>query len=600
MGRDASGAELVARVRKMRDAQNVPESSADLLERVRKFLQEHETTSPTDTTHAVFDSYHDWWVGQKSTYKLMIAEDSTLDLFYRYVAAMYDLGVPLMMAERRSSEIRFVQDLCIWGNKDTWIPAAEILSMNGAVMQLLGRVLGEVFPQSEFLDLFIYDGSGSCLKKGIMKTSVRLVWSALVVDKERALSIHDFVVRRFKDECDPARSPELHALQTRMEEFSSDNTWVNFFSAEVYQGRNFVRMPLCDRVSPQPMQSPENRPFKPVEAVRFNYKSGALDSTEHVASPEDLDSQTWLNVGILRREAGTPLTEWKVPTWNGGTVPRSAPATPAFSQAPATAPGERRSAKVQVRTRTGSDPIAKTARPLRGSGAPAVREESKITAEREFDGTVAEFRARLEESLGAQEEELAQEEDRITWRKEGAQIEFRASNRRVYVQGKVSQVRSMLTGVASFSHSVGDNSRSTIGARTTRTAPSIAGSNSRAAQSISPSCVYAPKNAGAASVAGSAFSTSPAGAATAAAAALVLPLDRKVTKDFAAEGEGEISLTVGDHVTIQSDPEGSTANMHRWVYGQNHSTGEVGWFPLADASGELEEASTLAADGVAA
>merc|ERR1719433_425431 len=117
-----------------------------------------------------------------------------------------------------------------------------------------------------------------------MKTSVRLVYNTdggLVVNKERALSIHDYMVCRFLEESD--QSPELSALHSRMQALSSDNTWTNFFSAEVYQGKNFVRMPLCDRVSPQPMQSPENRPFKPVEAVRYNYKDGALENMEHLA-----------------------------------------------------------------------------------------------------------------------------------------------------------------------------------------------------------------------------------------------------------------------------------------------------------------------------
>ena len=75
-----TGVDLVTRVRKFREVQgtlhheSIP-NVAEVLERIRKFLQEHETPRSSDNTHVVFDSYLDWWLGTKLSFKLAFAED---------------------------------------------------------------------------------------------------------------------------------------------------------------------------------------------------------------------------------------------------------------------------------------------------------------------------------------------------------------------------------------------------------------------------------------------------------------------------------------------------------------------------------------------
>merc|ERR1712232_1116854 len=46
-------------------------------------------------------------------------------------------------------------------------------------------------------------------------------------------------------------------------------------------------------------------------------------------------------------------------------------------------------------------------------------------------------------------------------------------------------------------------------------------------------------------------------------------------------GEGGLTLSAGDHVAITSDPDESSKNIYRWVYGENHSNKEMGWFPFS-------------------
>ena len=354
----------------------------EALKRIRDFLQKHETASSTDNTHAVFDNYVDWWLGKKSSFKLAIAEDGTIELLNNYIDECYKLGVPLTLAEKRTPEIKFVQDLCIWGTPTDTVTVEELFQQDGHFAHMLGRAIGEIYPQSESLHLVVFDATGTSMTKAVMKTSVRLVWPSLVVDKERALKIHDYVVDKFKD----ASEAELKELSQRALELNKENVWANIFSTEIYTGRQCVRMPLCDRVSPSPMKAPERRPFVPVCVLKFNYQEGALQTSERVVkSAEELDGHEWIKIGSIRCETGTPLTEWKEPVRKasgpGGT--RSF-----LSAAGGVLRGQRSSGQVKVRTRSGSD------NPLLGAVRRVVLGQNALEAGREADGRHATRRRR--------------------------------------------------------------------------------------------------------------------------------------------------------------------------------------------------------------
>jgi len=197
------GIDLLAKAKRLREVETISHESvqnvAELMEKVSKFMQEHETPSATDCTHTVFDSYIDWWMNSKPTFKLAIAEDNTLETMYKYLTQMYDLGIPLTLAEKRSPEIRFVQDIEIWGTKEETIKAEELLHPQKKFTRLLGQSMGEIYPGNQFLDMVAFDSTGVSRTKGVMKTSIRLVWSNIVVDKDRAARIRDFFVHKFKD-----------------------------------------------------------------------------------------------------------------------------------------------------------------------------------------------------------------------------------------------------------------------------------------------------------------------------------------------------------------------------------------------------------------
>ena len=584
--------DVIARVRKWREVQSIQHGSAETLERVKKFMQDHETVSTNDFTHTVFDCYYDWWIDPKSSFKLQVVDDSAIDLLNWCIAQCYDLGVPLTLAEKRTPEIRFVQDLSIWGTETAAVKVDELVVSDGCFMNLLGQTMGTVFTESEFLDLVIFDATGFSKTKGVMKTSLRFVWSGIVVDKERALRIHDYVVHKFKE----TAQEDVKALLFRMHDCNRDNVWNAIFSDEVYQGRHGVRMPLNDRVSPSPMKAPENRPFAPVSVLRFMYQEGKLQRAERIAEKENLETVGWVKIGSIRQVAGTPLMQWTEPQWQGPRPTRGHVAQGNQGgltvASPAAAGAARSAGQVKLRTRNGSDGYEP--RPRVPRNGPAVKEERRVELEREFDGTMDEFKEKLVEKLGQENWNFTQDDYALTCTKAGdgnAQIVFKAKSKRVYVSGTQQQVRIVLSVIQLFAQGVGEAARSVAQTQCSHAPGSVAGSAyggsayaSSHAPSLAPSHVYAPSVAPSMprSELGAGAASASASAGAAGSSSQSERVATRVTReDFIPESAGELALAARDRVSITNDPEEDFKNIHRWVYGTNLSTEQTGWFPYS-------------------
>ena len=139
-------------------------------------------------------------------------------------------------------------------------------------------------------------------------------------------------------------------------------------------------------------------------------------------------------------------------------------------------------------------------------------------------------------------------------------------------------MRSLLSVIQSFVRSVGSGAD---GRSSTQTARSCRGAGSKAgcyAASFAPSSVYAPSNIG-----------SIASGANPAQPHTFKPTTRIASRAFDPEGSSELKIAVGDRLTIKHDPECDAHNVHRWVYGENHRTKELGWLPLSHAQEEVED-----------
>mmetsp|Transcript_133229 Transcript_133229/g.385548 ORF Transcript_133229/g.385548 Transcript_133229/m.385548 type:complete len:604 (+) Transcript_133229:66-1877(+) len=587
-GSDLAGG-LIAKVRRFREIDNIQDDSvanvAEILERISTFLQERETQSQQECTHAVFDNYPDWWQGQRSYFKLAIAEDNTLELLYEYIGTCYRLGIPLTLTEKRTAQSRLVHDIEIWGAKGAdqlGVTAQDLLGTQSKFARLVGEAMGEVYPQNAFLDCAVFDSSGISRTRNVMKMSLRLVWPSIVVDRERSKKIRDYIVQKLRD----SQDEELVALEQRLRDEDANNQWNSIFSTSVYEGRDGVRMPLNDRTSPAPLKKPERRPFAPFGVVRFDYNGGKLENVSVIAQEQDLDPIDWVKIGVIRKDAGEPLTEWNQPVVRGGgSQPRGdrpqggggamgggggGGGGGGYSGNTSRAPGQ-----VRISTRSGSGSGNTGPRQPRRTGD-RVESEAPTTVEREFDGDMAQFRERLEQQLGRQDGTIEERDGTLTWTQpggEGSTIQYRSSNHRVYIRAKTHQLRSLTSVVSSFVRPVSDDGRSVVSSR--------AQTANRAGSVAAASAVYAPSASRAPSAAYAASSTSVGGAGRSVESAAVGPTRRMAVRRFEPQGNGELSLTENEFVIVTHDPEVGQGNIHRWVYGRSERTQESGWFPLS-------------------
>jgi hypothetical protein len=495
-------------------------------------------------------------------------------LLNKFIGELYLLGIPLTLAEKRTPEFKFIQDISIWGTKSHTFSADELVAVDGGFMNVLGKALGEIYPQSEFLDVVIFDATGLSRTEGAMKTSVRLVWKDIVVDRERALQIHQYVIQRFNEEA----NEQIRKLSITLKEFNMDNSWDNVFSATVYTaGNHSLRMPLNDRVSKRPLQRPERRAFKPVCVARCSYKEGALMGLDLICdhSLPNIDAHDWVKIGSIRCDISTTLTRWKQPVLKGLRTPARIHCSTknTYSATRSVAEGGRTSGQVKVRTMGGSDRVPNQPRNRPGVEAAHFSGETK-PLEREFEYSVQEFREKLEATLGKEQHHFLQDKDELQWRDDGVLILFKQKNKRVYITGKSRQVRSMYSVMLPFTCPVGESMQRsrTQGGR---------GYGVLGTGSMKPSSIYEPSHASSkANSLAQSISSQPSAALLA-----FHEVRRIVSRPFHKELEMELDLGIGDIVIIThdldvEDGKGST-DMHRWVHGTNETSGLRGLFPLS-------------------
>eukprot|EP00931_Biecheleriopsis_adriatica_P068542 TRINITY_DN4248_c0_g1_i1.p1 TRINITY_DN4248_c0_g1~~TRINITY_DN4248_c0_g1_i1.p1 ORF type:complete len:627 (+),score=114.76 TRINITY_DN4248_c0_g1_i1:31-1881(+) len=588
-----SGQKLLEKLLKDREGELKNPEDPDLyekLQQVYQFLTDHETASANDATHEVLEGFLDWWVGPRSTKRLAIVEDNTVDTLYKYMAMMYDMGVPMTLGEKRSKEFKLVQDIELRGTKEARLQVEELINAESKLFHLLGHEMGELYPKQEKLVVVVFDGSGINSRNGLMATTVRLVWPDVIVDKERAIQIMDYLAHKLKNSTDDG----IKAMETHMQTFSEANVWKNAFVDSIYCGPMYVRMPLNDSVSMPPLMRVEKRAFKPLAVWQFEKIEGkqALHPiwSDSTRQSDTLESNDFFQLGCIRCPLGTPLTEWQAPTFKGEQRPRGTYMSGSNNSSGA-APS-RTGSHVRVRTMGGSDG------PAKNRGGPARdgrrQEEQPKTYEREFNGTVEEFREKMDKTLGSAGTAEVDDQGKFVWTQQGesgARIEFRPGNRRVYYIGKDHQCRSLLTATASFAVGVSDSTgRGTTNGSTRAASTRLGSAAGYGGSQVRPSQAFAPREG---SIAGinrpSSVAACSASLAASAAAGISsngsrrhqVPYDRVVCEEFISEAAGELTLAIGDTVTVQKDDEAADNNIDRWVYGENHASKSLGWFPLS-------------------
>eukprot|EP00438_Fugacium_kawagutii_P023408 Skav210890 [mRNA] locus=scaffold3713:145713:146744:+ [translate_table: standard] len=307
-----AGKDLLQKLRRLRPAVEFPSDAEETLEEVHKFLSAKMVTNHNDATHEVMANYSDWWDSPSAPGPkyLAISDDLHVDRLHEKMGQMYDMGAPLTLGEKRSSEFKFTQEIEIRGNKDTGrtMDPQDLVGPKSKFLELIGNVMVELYPSLDSLHLFVLDGSGQNHHVGAPETFIRLVWTDIIVNKKRAQSIFDTLRKRLlKTEC-----VEVKNLETDAKQLSDANCWKSFLKEIVYAKEHPIRMVYNDSVSEPPLQRPENRPLKPLYIYEFRQKGGRLESFE----PMNFDSMSRMDlagIASIRKNGGTDLTPWVEP-----------------------------------------------------------------------------------------------------------------------------------------------------------------------------------------------------------------------------------------------------------------------------------------------
>mmetsp|Transcript_102353 Transcript_102353/g.319854 ORF Transcript_102353/g.319854 Transcript_102353/m.319854 type:complete len:567 (+) Transcript_102353:98-1798(+) len=547
--------DLLAWAREVRGDEQLQADPA-VLEQVRAFLWAKQAESVRTATHVVLEGYPDWWArGRRAPPGLEIERQEDLEELYRHAGALFSLGIPLTLAERRTSAFRFFQDVEAWGTRETAMTVEELVGPDEPLTRLVGTVMAEVFPQHAqpggFLDAAVYDATGLSQTKGVRKTSLRLVWPRIVVDSDRASRVRDLLVKRVAA---AAAEEPLAALQGRLRELCAGNAWHSVFGDAAYAVRSSVRMPLCDRVSPLPLRAAERRPLAPVGVLRFDFAEGKM-KVEWLCRQAELEGAEWIKIGCVRQPPDAQLTEWTAPAW------------PANQPIPTSST---RTGRVKVRTTGGSDGSGARLRAVKAAPAPE-RAGQLLTVERRFSLAPEQLCERMEQHLG---KAFVEPDGAFVWKQPGgdARIVMYADDKRLKVVGRPNQVRSLVVIVAPFTEA--------------QPAPGQQGWAQAAGPQMpdgrNPSEAYAPlAGEGGGQDAGSKAQEAAASPSTEGARPLTGQL-RIARQGFEPQGQGELELTEGMLVRITHDPEGEHGSCEdRWVYGCSEANGQLGWFPLS-------------------
>jgi len=540
------------------------QAEPSFLEKIRVFLTSREAESAKVATHTVLENYPDWWVnGRRAPPGLDVQGSEDLKELYRCMGALFSLGIPLTLAERRTTAFRLFQDVEAWGTREAAIPMEDLIGTDTALTRLIGTVIGEVFPgHAGFLDVAVFDATGLSQTKGVRKTSVRLVWPGIVVDSDRAARVRDLLVHRLA-----AASKEegpIADLEARLKGLSSSNLWHSVIGDAAYASRANVRMPLCDRVSPLPLRAPEHRPLAPVGVIRFTFGSDGKMHGEWLCRQGELDDAEWIKIGALRQPEEAQLTEWSVPAWQG-----SQPVPPSST----------RTGRVKVRTAGGSDGGGGLRlRATKVSANQPERAGQLLTVERCFTSDADQFCEKMDEHLG---KAMVEPDGAFVWKQPGgdARIVLYADDKRVKVVGRPNQVRSLVVIVAPFTEEAPGLGLSATGPTATRQQGPGPLPDGRL-----PSAAFSPPDAGAGTWASGDSEVAAAGQNSEQQQGALPPegQQRVAKEDFEPQGQGELALTRGEAIHVTHDPEGEHGNgQDRWVYGCAEASGQCGWFPLS-------------------
>ena len=285
---------------------NLTPKGKAFLHQIHNFLREHQA-APKATKHYVdHKNYCDWWsdmkVSETEICGMRITNESDRARLYNCIRFCFEHNIPLTLKEVREEYFRLAQDIQIYADQDTKMTIQEILNPDGPFLYLMAMVMGTaVLPVRKHpdWDIVVFDASGMCLRTNRWKTSFRLVWPEITVDKHNAMNIRELLLREFR--AAETSVDDFQELKDQLRKVNPRIRWEKVFDTKIYHTKYGIRMPFCDKVSDQKL---ERRPYVPYAVFRFSYRQGqrGLEWKLDMSIPQQNPNEylNWLELGVLR------------------------------------------------------------------------------------------------------------------------------------------------------------------------------------------------------------------------------------------------------------------------------------------------------------
>ena len=287
------------------------------LEKIFEFLQQHELRpGDKNCSHINYRGVAISWYSTLSGRYLFAPEE--LPALYSAMAKVGRLGIPLQLVECKDGRLAlfplyFDIDVKLDGETaEANVVENEIIDEKEGFrfLKIFSKILNTVF--SHVGDIAVLSATGG------KKVSLRLVYPSLVVDREKAQRVYDYVVQRLLHLCrEDTPVPFVRTLQKRLKQLSPLNGFERVVDECTARCRFGIRMAFNDKTEPSGQRS--GRPLKPLFVLSpelgLDDKISNLKVTRLPLHGDEADEIDWIRLTALitpsLNHAG--LTECTVP-----------------------------------------------------------------------------------------------------------------------------------------------------------------------------------------------------------------------------------------------------------------------------------------------
>lgn len=419
------------------DALENQEGLEDELSKIFDFLQAHELRpGDKNCSHLNYGGIARSWYSTLSGRFLFEAD--SIPTLHASAVRLANLGVPLQLVECRDGRLEvfplyFDIDVKIPVSEDFQTIEKELLDEEEGFrfFKIIAKIINLVYPKIGDMVLFSASGidnqplvatppaSADEPKEsedfGSKKVSIRMVFPDIIVDKDRAHLIWQYLTVRLVSLCrEDTPIPHIRALQKRLKQLSLANSLEKVIDETVLRCRHGVRMVFNDKID---KGKPVGRIFKPLMVLSpvvgsDDNKISSLTVTRRPSCSSEKEELTadqldWLRLGSIL----TPflnhacLTEWNRP--NVRTTTRVT----------RTGPGGSSLALLNLSTADAARAAARAGGTFRRRGGPDMEKSSEEPKTIQYvwsEGSLAEFKLRFPVLIDAVFEQ--NQNGTLTWR----------------------------------------------------------------------------------------------------------------------------------------------------------------------------------------